>query len=261
MKYGICLQTSTAVRHAGSHRSEMTSQLLFGETFRVVEEDKGWVRIEGTLDNYFGWIEKIAATKLSERTFNKITAFPLCTLDIKPVSVALADGNSMHVLPGSTLPFFDPAQRMLTIEDRNFVLNQMPETGALKATHETVIKTALCFLNSPYLWGGRSLFGIDCSGFTQVVYKINHISIPRDAGQQVSEGTPVETVESAMPGDLAFFKDKKDKISHVGIMIENNRIIHASGHVKINKLDQTGIYDSENDNYTHILHSIRRYFA
>ncbi|MBN2610851.1 MAG: C40 family peptidase [Bacteroidales bacterium] len=258
MKYGICLQTSVAVRNADAHRSEMTNQLLFGEVYRVLEDKSGWLKIESLHDHYSGWIDKSTATRLPENTLNKLSGIPAWTLDIKPIGITLEDGTVMQVLPGSTLPFFDPAKRMMIIEDRNLVINQRPETGAFKATRETIIRTALCFLNSPYLWGGRSLFGIDCSGFTQVVYRINHISLPRDACQQEAEGTPVVTPEDALPGDLAFFTDQTEKVSHVGIIVEKGRIIHASGNVKINKLDAKGIFNAEINDYTHFLYGIRR---
>jgi cell wall-associated NlpC family hydrolase len=118
--------------------------------------------------------------------------------------------------------------------------------------------TAKCFLNVPYLWGGRSLFGIDCSGLTQVVFKINHIKIPRDTSQQVLSGKPVDRFEDARQGDLAFFSNEEGKISHVGILMAPDRILHASGYVRIDQFDSKGIFNTKKQLYTHRFNCIRR---
>lgn len=259
MKYGICLKTFIPVRIAESHKSEMVSQLLFGESYTVLEDKNGWIRICCSMDNYTGWIDQNDATGISEHAFRNLNQPPVFVLNTKIIGVVLEDGTEMKVLPGSTLPFFDPFKRELNIEKRSMIINEKPETGVENASVESVIKTALGFINAPYLWGGRSLFGIDCSGFTQVVFKINNIFLPRDASQQVLSGKPIADINEALPGDLAFFINNDDKISHVGILLENGKIIHASGSVRIDYFDKSGIQNAENKTCTHQFKTIRRY--
>jgi cell wall-associated NlpC family hydrolase len=121
-----------------------------------------------------------------------------------------------------------------------------------------LIETAMQFRNSPYLWGGRSPFGYDCSGFTQIVYKINGVRLPRDASQQASVGRIIDTVKETVQGDLVFFAGEKDRVVHVGLAIPPGKIIHCSGMVRIDALDEKGIFNSQVNQYTHRMHSIRR---
>ena len=121
-----------------------------------------------------------------------------------------------------------------------------------------LINTAYMYLNAPYLWGGKTLFGIDCSGFTQMVYKLNGYKLLRDASQQASQGEVLSFIEESEPGDLAFFDNEEGKIIHVGIMLENNYIIHASGKVRIDRLDHLGIYNAELNRHTHRLRVIKK---
>ena len=121
-----------------------------------------------------------------------------------------------------------------------------------------LIKTAFMYLNAPYLWGGKSPFGIDCSGFTQMVYKLNGYKLLRDASQQSKQGDALSFIEESEPGDLAFFDNEEGNIIHVGIMMEDNYIIHASGKVRIDRLDHLGIYNSEANRHTHKLRVIKK---
>ncbi len=257
MKYGICLLTSLSLRNTGSHKSEMVSQLLFGESFAVIEDQKEWIQIRCSLDNYVGWIEKNLTFKISEHTYEKLSKPPFWVLTNKIISITLENGTDMFILPGSTLPFFNPSKRIFNVEEKVFIINEKPETGK-QATSESIVKTALSFINTPYLWGGRSLFGIDCSGFTQIVYKMNHLFIPRDASQQDSIGEAVSNIKDIMDGDLAFFQDNDRKTIHTGILLHENKIIHASGRVRIDYFNENGILSTETNSYTHHLKSIRR---
>jgi len=119
-------------------------------------------------------------------------------------------------------------------------------------------KTAYLFLNAPYLWGGRNLLGIDCSGFTQIVYKINGIPLDRDASQQALQGQTLSFIEESEAGDLAFFDDTEGNITHVGLLLEDHHIIHASGCVRIDRIDQSGIFNSETQSHTHKLRFIKK---
>jgi len=160
-------------------------------------------------------------------------------------------------LAGSTLPGFDQSAGTIAIDQQQFTIEHI--FGAFnKAGRSNIADTAKVFLNTPYLWGGRSVFGCDCSGFMQVVFKIHHIKLQRDASQQAQQGEAVASLSETQMGDIAFFNAGNQKIKHVGMILSPNEIIHNSGCVHIDKLDETGIYSSLEKKYTHYLHSIRR---
>jgi len=121
-----------------------------------------------------------------------------------------------------------------------------------------LVDTALLYLNTPYLWGGKTPFGIDCSGFAQMVYKMNGYVLKRDAGQQSQQGEPLSFIEESEPGDLAFFDNNEGLIDHVGIILKDNHIIHVHGHVRIDRLDHTGIFNTDEKIYTHKLRVIKK---
>ena len=127
-----------------------------------------------------------------------------------------------------------------------------------KRNKEEAVEIALSLINTPYLWGGKSPFGIDCSGFSQLVYKMIGINLPRDARDQAKIGSTLSFIDESQAGDLAFFHNKEDKIIHVGIILKDNYIIHASGRVRIDRLDQTGIYNNELNTHTHKLRFIKK---
>jgi cell wall-associated NlpC family hydrolase len=140
------------------------------------------------------------------------------------------------------------------------VLPYLFEGGSINDKREkaNLVKTALLYLNAPYLWGGKTPFGIDCSGFTQMVYKINGYRLPRNAFDQVSQGDSLSFIEESEPGDLVFFDNEEGTIDHVGIIMENNYIIHAHGKIRIDRIDHTGIFNTETGNYTHALRVIKK---
>ena len=143
------------------------------------------------------------------------------------------------------------------INTENFRFEGLKSTGQ-KPKHQ-LIQSAFLYLNAPYLWGGKTPFGVDCSGFTQMVYKLNGYVLQRDASQQALEGEPLSFIEESQPGDLAFFDNEEGRIIHVGIIMENNYIIHASGKVRIDRLDHLGIYNAETNRHTHRLRVIKKY--
>ena len=258
MQYGICLQSFVPVRYSQSEKSEMISQLLFGETYTIIEQGLNWIKIRCSYDNYTGWIDLINSHGISEESFISINQSQQNTLDGRMVQLTLENKTCMTIVAGSDLPFYHPDRNGFEIDNIAFRFNEKPETGREKASVESVIKTAKAFFNVPYLWGGRSLFGIDCSGLTQVVFKINHIKIPRDTSQQVLSGKPVDRFEDAQQGDLVFLRNDKGKICHVGILMTQNQILHASGHVRMDQLDPKGIFNTEKQQYTHRFDCIRR---
>ena len=149
--------------------------------------------------------------------------------------------NNKKFKIGETEYSFDGTVRLSTTPDKKMI-----------------IENAYMYINSPYLWGGRSPFGIDCSGFTQVVYKLCGIRLKRDASQQAEQGTTIKSLEESTPGDLAFFANGTEKITHVGILLPQHKIIHASGKVRVDKIDPQGIFNEDKNTYTHNLRLIKR---
>ena len=258
MDYGINDISVLPVRAEPDHRSEMVNQLLFGEQYTVLEESSDWIYIQGALDGYKGWISNESSIPLSE---TPTTGNPNPKEVIsQPVRINQVDSHSSSrlILPGSTLPNLNPSngEFMMTGVKYKAHASFSDET---ECTPHKLAQTALIFLNSPYLWGGRSMFGIDCSGLVQVVYKICGIALPRDASQQVNEGAARSFASEAQPGDLAFFANPDEEISHVGMILEPGKIIHASGKVRIDNFDHQGIFHLEKGKYSHALRVIHSY--
>ncbi len=252
-QYGISEISIIPIRKEANDRSEMISQLLFGETFQIIEESEKWSFIKSTFDNYEGWIDKKNISYLSEENFLQLNSNPEFTTQNLSNTI-LNSQNEQTLLPaGSTLPNFNTVNKNFTINENNYVLSEDNNNKSLDT--ETLAKQ---YLNCPYLWGGKNPYGIDCSGFVQVVYKIKGINIPRDSADQVKEGIIINFISDTKPGDLAFFDNEEGIITHVGIIISENEIIHASGKVRIDKLDQQGIYNLELNKYTHKLRVIKR---
>ncbi len=258
MNYGISGLSIIPLRKEPSERSEMTSQVLFGEHFEVHEQFMGWCRITLAYDGYEGWVDQKMITELLDRTYQKIvsSSFAVCT-DILNLIPSNGEQNMM-IVAGSTLPCWRPYKKEFSINrdvfqmTGNFMYHQPADVRKL------IIQQALMYFNVPYLWGGRSPFGVDCSGLTQVIYKQAGIKIPRDASQQVHVGTAFSFVEESQPGDLAFFDDEEGNIIHVGIIWEKNKIIHASGKVRIDNVDQFGIFNIETKRYSHKMRVMKR---
>jgi hypothetical protein len=252
MSYGICTLSIAPCRAEGSDRAELVTQLLFGEVYRVIEEDEKWVKIITDLDSYECWICRKQFTEISVKEFEeyRLHKSPLCADLIG--EIANSKGESSTITIGTTLPFY--GKNIFKIQDEKYTFK-----GAINSKNKSdVVEYSLLYLNAPYLWGGRTPFGIDCSGFSQIVYSLCGHQISRDAYQQAEEGINVEFVELTEPGDLAFFDNEEGKITHVGIVTEPGKIIHASGKVRIDSLDQQGIFNKELGKYTHKLRVIKR---
>lgn len=252
MQYGISTLSIIPLRAEASERSEMVSQLLFGETYQITEWQEKWVKVITAYDEYEGWISRVQVTILNEDDYLTLQEIdPLLT--VEPVTIANKQtDNSLLLLPaGSTLPFYENGS--------SWINNEVFGVNAIGQPGNDLVATAKTYLNTPYLWGGRSHFGIDCSGFTQTVFKQHGIKIKRDASQQAEQGTVVDFLPAAQPGDLAFFDNAEGRIVHVGIMLDSEHIIHASGRVKIDKIDGQGIYSEELNKHTHQLRIVKRY--
>ena len=255
--YGICNLSIVPCRREPSDRSEMVTQLLFGDSFEVLEVQGSWCRIRTAYDQYECWIDKKQFLPIRQPSFEILNSSELfCSNELVQVIV---DNQSKQLFPlviGSTLPNFDNGE--CVVENTGYSYDGAYVTGKLPFTKSGIVEMAMLYLNTPYLWGGRSPFGIDCSGLTQMVYKLNGIKLLRDAYQQAEQGETLSFVEEAEAGDLAFFDNEEGRIVHVGIVMDNNRIIHASGKVRIDGFDHHGIFNADRKDYTHRLRLLKR---
>lgn len=250
--FGICELANIPLRFEANDRSEIVSQVLFGECFEILETTKSWLRIKLHDDQYEGWIDSKQARIIIEEQYLKITQAPI-VLNNDFVEYITTRDNMLIAIPlGSSISFLDFPE----VNTANYIFEGLKSQG-IYPKHR-LIETAFLYLNAPYLWGGKTPFGIDCSGFTQMVYKINGYSILRDASQQSTLGEALSFIEESEPGDLAFFDNEDGKIIHVGIIMNDNYIIHASGKVRIDRLDHLGIFNAETNRHTHKLRVIKR---
>lgn len=255
MKHGVCTISIIPVREEPAESSEMVTQLLFGELFEVTEVRKKWVAIRIYTDGYQGWIDRKTWTEIKEKEYQKLLQQPVhyCTELIGLLS--RADQTHQPIVYGSQL-------RNIKQGTFHVVGSEYHYEGAAsktqKASRNELVEHACMFMNAPYLWGGKSPLGIDCSGFVQLLYHVQGIALPRDASQQAEWGQKLSFIEEAEPGDLAFFDNDEGKIIHVGLMLENNHIIHASGAVRIDRIDHQGIHNAELRDYTHQLRLITK---
>ncbi|HYG39794.1 MAG TPA: C40 family peptidase [Cytophagales bacterium] len=250
---GICSLSIVPVRAEPSDKSEITTQLIFGDLYQIIEKnDNGkWIKIKTEYDKYEGWIDFKQSKSISQEKYEQLLKADKYKTTGIISRVKLADGEIL-VPAGSTFySGYNEKAFFETINIKNEVKNFEEKTPA------EIISIAKSYLNVPYLWGGKTHFGIDCSGFTQQVFGICGYKLPRDAWQQEQVGQEIR-INDIKPTDVAFFKNEKGKIVHVGIILENSEIIHASGKVRVDKLDNKGIYKRETNEYSHHLASIKR---
>ncbi|SER27567.1 C40 family peptidase [Pedobacter rhizosphaerae] len=256
-QYGICRVAVAPLRADASDRAEIVSQLLFGEAVEIIQKEERWWLIQNGHDGYQGWIDFRQITSLSEAQFQDLKS---CT-QLAPLSfnnvLSAEDGSLYHLSPGSNLPFFKDG--FCFAGQEKFQLNFTPHDNKQADFSRDVEATAKFFQNTPYLWGGRHAFGLDCSGFVQVVFKMLGIQLNRDASQQAEQGNLVGFLSESKLGDVAFFDNEEGRITHVGIMLSPNEIIHSSAKVKIDPIDDQGIFSKELGRYTHKLRIIKRF--
>lgn len=255
--YAICRVAIAPIRAEASDRSEIYTQLLFGDAFEILERQEKWARIRTLYENYEGWIDPKQLAPISAEEFK---LWPeqkwIVGLDRLPKAIK-SNGEVIYLVPGCTLPNFNNDSFSFGGETYRFEGQAiLPEPHKFAAELE---KACLFYLNAPYLWGGRTPWGIDCSGLTQLVFKHFGIPILRDAAQQATQGETVDFLASAKAGDLAFFDNAEGRIIHVGILFGTDRIIHASGRVKIDPIDNQGIYSEELGKHSHQLRIIKRF--
>lgn len=249
MKHGICTVACAPLRADSNDQAEMVSQLLFGEVFEILEKIPNWIKIKTHYDHYEGWLGDKQFEDIFVDIYEEITTTK-CLRSAEILGKINFNGQSIRIPMGSFLPKLDKG--IIKVGFKSYEYNGRVNQNC------NLTETALHFLNAPYLWGGKTLMGIDCSGFTQIVFAICEKNIPRDAAQQAERGETVDFIEQAQEGDLAFFDNEEGKIIHVGIILNDQKIIHASGKVRIDKLDHEGIYNEEKKQYSHRLRIIKR---
>jgi cell wall-associated NlpC family hydrolase len=235
----------------------MVSQLLFGETYSITEEKGNWFLIATHRDNYTGWIDKKQSLMVSDEFIEQATHRTRHFMASKSGICTFANTGAQIILgKGSTLPLFHKGE--FSLGGKLLKTTEKCKVVPRKFKATKIFSTAMEYLNVPYLWGGRSIMGVDCSGFVQTVYQMCGFDLPRDASQQVEKGVALDFVDEAQPGDLAFFDNPTGEIIHVGIMIGEGNIIHASGQVRIDKIDHNGIFNLALGTYTHSLRIVKR---
>lgn len=251
MAHFICCVPVSPIRKEPAHRAEMISQQLFGEECILLEEKNDWMRIQMRWDNYEGWITKNHVLPID--SFDDSIA-----LTTEWITEVKWKGENMFLPLGCNLHRYEKAESKWL--GHSFSTNgKLWNPREHKPEGDAIKNLAFQFLNTPYLWGGRSVFGIDCSGLVQLVFKFFNIRLPRDSSQQVLIGKEFD-LKNAHCGDLAFFENEHGKVTHVGILLNNQTIIHASGKVRIDPIDDKGIISADTGLRTHQLHSVRRYF-
>ena len=247
MQYGICNLSIVPLRLEPSDKCELVSQVLYGDYFKVLEQRKSWSKIRLYFDKYEGWIDNKQYVEISENEYTLLKDEPII-LSSDLVEFIQNENDQLFTIPiGSSLNGLELLKHK---HDGNVVKGVQPK--------EQIAKTAFTYLNAPYLWGGKTPFGIDCSGFTQMVYKLNGYQLLRDASQQSTQGIALSFIEESEPGDLAFFDNDEGHIVHVGIILKDNYIIHAHGKVRIDRLDHSGIYNVDKNKHSHKLRVIKK---
>jgi gamma-D-glutamyl-L-lysine dipeptidyl-peptidase len=257
MNYGISLLSIIPMRKEPREQSEMISQLLFGESYQVLHETDNWISILTQFDHYTGWINRKLYVEISESSYHDFSIQYQPVLASMLMIIESSEAPPFSILAGSTLPGFNSEKNLLAIENREFHIRQTIG-DALAKNSKSFPAIVNLFMNAPYLWGGRTVFGCDCSGFVQSVYKIMGIALERDSSQQVHQGKPIASMAEAKQGDLAFFANEEGKLCHVGMIFSPDEIVHCSGYVHKDKLDDTGILNATANQYTHRLFAIKR---
>lgn len=254
--YGICNLSVVPVRTEPSDKSEIGTQLLFGDAFAILKTspDAKWVYIKNGFDSYNGWIDSKQYKRITKDYYELVNSYesPLCK-DL--LGLLQSEKRFLPILMGSTLPFYNNG--IVNLGDETYTFQGETLYPKMAKDPRFIEMIARYYLAAPYLWGGKNHFGIDCSGLVQQVFKISGYSLPRDAYQQAECGMLIP-FDDLQPADLAFFHNDAGRVVHVGIVLMNGQIIHASGEVRIDNLDMKGIFNVDRNIYTHKLHSIKR---
>jgi cell wall-associated NlpC family hydrolase len=255
-EFGVCRLSVVSVRKDPADQSEQVTQLLFGDHYSVIDRshDEKWTKIRIYFDQYEGWIDSKQHQPVSREYFSHLNHAEFkITTDL--TATLLYNKSPVVILMGSMIPI--SSSELFKMEEQ-FAFNGDAKNVGQRREFEYMRVISTKYLNSPYQWGGKNPFGIDCSGFTQMVFKICGYKLMRDASQQVNQGKVVDSLAASRQGDLAFFSNDDGKVIHTGILLAENKIIHASGKVRIDNIDEQGIHHAETRTLTHRLSSIRR---
>jgi hypothetical protein len=247
--HGICNLSVTPLRSSPSDESEIETQLLFGDFVTVLEKGAPWIKIKNQSDGYEGWMDFKQLTYIDETTFTK--GISITHQVLKQGTLALDGPNGeLTIMFGSSLPFLKNGQ--ITLGEETYIVK-----STFHESNKSTVDYFKMYLNTPYLWGGKSIFGIDCSGIVQNCFKAVGIELPRDASKQVFIGEDIKWQDREI-GDLVYFISSNGKVTHVGLLVELDQIIHAHGRVRQDKIDEKGIWNNDLEWYSHLFHSIKR---
>ena len=271
---GISLYSVIPVRVEASEGAEQNTQILFGETFDILEEQPRWFRVRLHLDGQEGWVDAKMATPMSQAEFKTYRAdYSSAAIVAMPMAYAVSENNGQTIplTAGTRLAKYCITSPQPSTQGREIKIGRFEVLGvgfridpgmviskSLDLNEQNLLQAVRFFLNIPYLWGGKNAMGMDCSGFTQVIMSLFGKPLKRNASEQAEQGRKIADVSKVHAGDLLFFDHEDGKISHVGIAIDSERVIHCSGRVKVEKLDSKGIFNAETGEYSHHLVSIRR---
>jgi gamma-D-glutamyl-L-lysine dipeptidyl-peptidase len=251
MQNYICENVFVPLRSGPSHKTEMLSQILFGEKYTVIDKAGTWMKIETIFDAYQGWIDMahLQHSPVENNSPGQVLNRSLPCFKNDKTKMVLEAGCEVFNPDFRKNVFYAGNNEYTTVKEFN---------DSFLSVNYSVADSALQYVNSPYIWGGRIPSGIDCSGLTQLVYKIHGIPIPRDSRKQAETGTTIDFIDQAEPGDLVFFDNDLGRITHVGMMLSRGLVIHASGRVRIDAIDHQGIFKPEIGGYSHKLRTIKR---
>jgi len=237
----------------------MVTQLLFGDLMEIKGRKNSWIKIRCIDDNYIAWVDEKQINVIDASQYKKLSNQKYSySEDLVAPLLNTSDKSVQTIVMGSKIRCISTNTNEFNLVGNAYKLEGQLRSPAKKLNRNQLIEDAFAYLNTPYLWGGKTPMGIDCSGFTQMVYAMNGIPLPRDASQQAESGHAMSFIEEAEEGDLAFFDNSEGRITHVGIMLERHRIIHASGKVRVDRIDHQGIFRDDLNDYSHSLRIIKK---
>ena len=276
MLKAISLHSIVPVRAEAREGAEQETQMLFGELCQIINDQSpitNWTHVRLESDGPEGWVDAKMITPMTDKEYAAYKkALKTAATVAFPMAYAMSENNGQTIplTAGTKLTNFQSPTTNEAGPARFEVLgvgfridSTMVITEPRELNQENLLQTVRFFLNVPYLWGGKNAMGMDCSGFTQTIMSLFGKHLLRNASQQATQGQEITNLQNAQAGDLVFFAkspitNHKSKITHVGIVIDPERVIHCSGRVKVEKLDTTGIFSAERGDYSHYLVSIRR---